>query len=115
MHSVDATAGFACDGRVLLIHLESEDSLTFSALVPCACAAGATGGFAGGERGLLSYIESGELRLRKPGQPGGQPMSPLSIAFLVLVAGSGAAVLLSNVYDLGAGAFYPDALQVGAY
>lgn len=63
--------------------------------------AGATGGFAGGERGLRGYIETGEVRLRKPGQPGGQGMAPLSIAFLILTAGGiGATVVLTGVYDV---------------
>lgn len=87
----------------------------------CARTAGATGGFAGGERGLRAYVETGEVRIRKPGEPGGQPMSPLSIAFLMLLAGAGGAALLTQfsageagLPDAAVPAVSPaDALQVG--
>lgn len=36
------------------------------------CAAGITGGFAGGERGVQQFVEKGELELVKPGK-GGTP------------------------------------------
>ena len=32
------------------------------------CAAGITGGFAGGERGVQQFVEKGELELVKPGK-----------------------------------------------
>jgi len=73
-----------------------------------------TGGFAGGERGLRSFVETGEVRLRKPGEPGGQPISPLSIAFIVLLAGIAGAAVLTEVYDFGEGAVKTDKIQVGA-
>mmetsp|Transcript_9321 Transcript_9321/g.19904 ORF Transcript_9321/g.19904 Transcript_9321/m.19904 type:complete len:243 (-) Transcript_9321:851-1579(-) len=63
---------------------------------------GATGGFAGGERGIKAYLQTGEVRLRKPGEPGGQPMSPLTIAFIVLLAGTGGGLILTKLYDAGA-------------
>lgn len=76
--------------------------------------AGATGGFAGGERGLKAFVETGEVRLRRMGDPGGQPMSPLSIAFIVLLAGVAGAAVLTEVYDFGEGALKADKIQVGA-
>ena len=32
------------------------------------CAAGITGGFAGGERGVQQFVEKGELKLATPGK-----------------------------------------------
>ncbi|GAX75402.1 hypothetical protein CEUSTIGMA_g2846.t1 [Chlamydomonas eustigma] len=63
--------------------------------------AGMTGGFAGGERGLKAFVETGEVRIRKPGEPGGQPMSPLQIAFIVLIAGVAGSAVLTQVYNAG--------------
>lgn len=63
--------------------------------------AGMTGGFAGGERGLKAFVETGEVRIRKPGEPGGQPMSPLQIAFIVLIAGVAGSAVLTQIYNSG--------------
>lgn len=61
---------------------------------------GLTGGFAGGEPGLKGFVETGEVRIRKPGQPGGQGMSPLQVAFLVLISsGVAGTIILSEIYD----------------
>jgi hypothetical protein len=62
--------------------------------------AGATGGFAGGEKGLKQYIETGDIQLRDPRQPGKQ-FSPVSIAALLVVAGAGGGLLLNELTDLG--------------
>lgn len=37
-------------------------------LTPFGCAAGVTGGFAGGERGVQQYVEEGDLKLAPPGR-----------------------------------------------
>jgi hypothetical protein len=63
-------------------------------------AAGATGGFAGGEKGLKQFIETGDVQLRDPRQPGKQ-FSPVAIAGLLVVAGAGGGLLLNELTDLG--------------
>eukprot|EP00798_Chlamydomonas_sp_ICE-L_P024412 gene24412-10013_t len=62
---------------------------------------GATGGFAGGELGVKSFAATGEVKLRQPGQPGGQGVSPLSIIFLLLGAGGTGAALYFNGFFSG--------------
>ena len=61
--------------------------------------AGATGGFAAGEKGLKQYVRDGELRLRRDGQPGGQQGSPVSIAFLTVAGGLGGGLGLNALAD----------------
>jgi hypothetical protein len=79
----------------------------------CCCAAGATGGFAGGERGVKAFVRDGEVKIRQPGQPGGQGPSPLSIAFLVMFAGAAGAAISTQVYDPAAGTIKMDVIEVG--
>lgn len=50
-------------------------------------AAGATGGFAGGEVALKTFASTGELRVRRPGQPGPKQFTPLTIAGYIALAG----------------------------
>lgn len=61
---------------------------------------GATGGFAGGEKGLKQFIETGDLQLRDPRQAPKQ-FSPVAIAGLLVVAGAGGGLLLNELTDLG--------------
>lgn len=63
----------------------------------CVRAVGVSGGFAGGERGIKAFVRDGDVRVRKAGTPGGQPMSPLGTAFVVLAAGIVGAVVLAQV------------------
>jgi len=61
---------------------------------------GLTGGFAGGERGLRGFVETGEVKIRKADEPGGQGISPLQVAFLILFSsGAVGTLLLSQIYD----------------
>lgn len=76
------------------------------------CAAGATGGFAGGERGLKQFIESGELRMRQPGDPVRRQSSPVAIAGLLIAAGAGGGLFLNSVTDLGETVIKTDLLEV---
>lgn len=76
-------------------------------------AAGATGGFAGGEKGLEQYITTGELKLRQPGQPGPRQTSPVAIAGLLVAAGAGGGLLLNEFADLGENAVKTEILGVG--
>ncbi|KAF6254441.1 hypothetical protein COO60DRAFT_1541035 [Scenedesmus sp. NREL 46B-D3] len=62
---------------------------------------GATGGFAGGEKGLRQYIETGDVQLRDPRQPGPRQFSPVAIAGLLVGAGAGGGLLLNELTDLG--------------
>lgn len=63
--------------------------------------AGATGGFAGGEKGLKQYVETGDVQLRDPNQPIPKQSSPVAIAGLLVAAGAGGGVLLNALTDLG--------------
>lgn len=74
--------------------------------------AGATGGFAGGERGVKAFVRDGEVRIRRPGQPGGQGASPLTTAFLVMFAGVGAAAVSTQVYDPATSTLRMDVIEV---
>lgn len=56
---------------------------------------GVVGGFAGGEVGVKAFTATGQVKLRKPGQPGGQQESPLSFGFLLLLAGLTGTALLT--------------------
>ncbi|KAI8466555.1 MAG: hypothetical protein J3K34DRAFT_433278 [Monoraphidium minutum] len=62
--------------------------------------AGATGGFAAGEKGLKQFIRDGDLQLRSPGQPGGNQSSPVAIAGLLVLAGAGGGLLLNGFADV---------------
>lgn len=64
-------------------------------------AAGATGGFAGGERGLKQYLATGDVQLRDPNTPLPRQTSPVAIAGLLIAAGAGGGLLLNEVTDLG--------------
>jgi hypothetical protein len=76
-------------------------------------AAGATGGFAGGEKGLKQFIETGELKLRDPNAPGSRKQnSNVALAGLLVLAGAGGGLLLNEVTDLGESAFNAEVLQV---
>lgn len=61
--------------------------------------AGATGGFAAGEKGLKQFVRDGQLQLRKAGQPGGNQASPVALAGLLVLAGVGGGLLLNGVAD----------------
>jgi len=73
---------------------------------------GATGGFAGGEKGLRTYIEEGEVRLRKPGEAGRKQFSPVSLSALLVAAGAGGGLLLNEATDLSEGMIRTELLQV---
>ncbi|GBF96556.1 hypothetical protein Rsub_09139 [Raphidocelis subcapitata] len=65
--------------------------------------AGATGGFAAGEKGVKQFVRDGELQLRKEGQPGGQGASPVAIAGLLIAAGVGGGLVLNGAVDFTEG------------
>jgi hypothetical protein len=75
-------------------------------------AAGATGGFAGGEAGLKQYVETGELKLRDPNQPTPKQTSPVAVAGLLVAAGAGGGLLLTELTDLGENAIKGKLLEV---
>jgi hypothetical protein len=74
--------------------------------------AGATGGFAGGEAGLKQYVETGELKLRDPNQPTPKQTSPVAVAGLLVAAGAGGGLLLTELTDLGENAIKGRLLEV---
>ena len=75
-------------------------------------AAGATGGFAGGEAGLKQYVETGELKLRDPNQPRVKQTSPVAVAGLLVAAGAGGGLLLNQLTEVGEGAIKAEILDV---
>jgi hypothetical protein len=85
-----------------------------SRLLICS-AAGATGGFAGGEKGLKQFIETGDVQLRDPRQPGPKQFSPVTIAGLLVVAGAGGGLLLNELTDLGEIAVRTEITNVSAF
>jgi hypothetical protein len=76
------------------------------------CAAGATGGFAGGEAGLKQYVTTGEIKLRDPNQPSQRQTSPVAVAGLLVAAGAGGGLLLNELTDVGEGALKSEILNV---
>ncbi|KAG2499153.1 hypothetical protein HYH03_002735 [Edaphochlamys debaryana] len=62
---------------------------------------GVAGGFAGGEKGVKQFVATGDIKLRKPGEPGPRQFSPLTLAGVVALGGFGAAALLSQFGDAG--------------
>ncbi len=75
-------------------------------------AAGVAGGFAGGEAGLKQFVATGDLKLRKPGEPGPKQFSPLTLAGLVALAGAVGGIVLDFVTDAGENAVTRELLQV---
>lgn len=75
-------------------------------------AAGATGGFAGGEKGLKQYVATGEIALADPNQPQRRQFSPVALAGLLVAAGAGGGLLLNQVTDLGESAVKGKILEV---
>ncbi|PNH12657.1 hypothetical protein TSOC_000331 [Tetrabaena socialis] len=72
---------------------------------------GVAGGFAGGEAGIKQFVATGDLKLRKPGDPGPKQFSPLTLAGLVALAGAVGGVVLDLVSDAGENAVSRDLLQ----
>ncbi|GLC35937.1 hypothetical protein PLESTB_000521200 [Pleodorina starrii] len=64
--------------------------------------AGVAGGFAGGEAGLKQFVATGDLKLRKPGEPGPKQFSPLTLAGVVALAGAVGGIVLAQLTDAGA-------------
>lgn len=64
--------------------------------------AGATGGFAAGEKGVQQFVRDGEVLIRRAGQPGGQGVSPVTIAGVLVLAGAGGGLLLNGAADIAA-------------
>jgi len=62
---------------------------------------GAVGGFAGGERALKEFIETGELKLRRPGEPTPKQTSVLQVALLLSLLGAGGSLLFSELEIAG--------------
>jgi hypothetical protein len=75
-------------------------------------AAGATGGFAGGEAGLKQFVATGELKLRDPSQPAQRQTSPVAVAGLLVAGGAGGGLLLNQFFDAGEGAIKAEILEV---
>lgn len=107
-----------CIHRVYSHILLSSASAEYASLLPsvCCCSvaptAGATGGFAGGEKGLKQYIATGEVQLRDPNQPSAGQTSPVAVAGLLAAAGAGGGLLLNNLTDLGEEAVKGNILEV---
>ena len=51
--------------------------------------AGATGGFAAGEKGVKQFVRDGDIKLRTAGAPARQQASPVALAGLLAAAGAG--------------------------
>ncbi|KAF8067268.1 hypothetical protein HT031_002315 [Scenedesmus sp. PABB004] len=83
-------------GRVIL-----DDPAKYPAKDDLGPLLGATGGFAGGEKGLKQFVATGEVTLRDPRAPGAQQTSPVAVAGLLVAAGAGGGLLLNEVTDLG--------------
>ncbi len=65
------------------------------------CAAGlSVGGFAGGELGVKTYVETGDIPLVEPGKRGRQAPSPLLIAGALGLAATFGGILLTDVEEV---------------
>jgi len=63
---------------------------------------GATGGFAGGEKGVRMLVETGELKLRAPGDLSRKrQVSSLALGAFVVAAAAGGGIILTDAIDLG--------------
>jgi hypothetical protein len=71
-----------------------------------------TGGFAGGERGLWAFKESGDVPIAPEGQ-GKKQTSPLVIAFVLGLAATGGGLLLSTVEEVGESVLTTSGPQLG--
>lgn len=70
---------------------------------------GATGGFAAGEVGVWQFVETGEVKVRGANEPGKRQFSPLPVAGLMILLGTGGSIVLDKVLNasqtlLGSGA-----------
>lgn len=64
-----------------------------------------TGGFAGGERGLKTFVETGDIPMAPPGTTKSPASSPVFVAILVGAAGLlGLVLQVSNTLSLPASA-----------
>ncbi|GLI68817.1 hypothetical protein VaNZ11_013320 [Volvox africanus] len=63
--------------------------------------AGVAGGFAGGEAGLKQFVATGDVKLRKPGEPGPKQFSPLTLAGLIALAGAVGGIVLDLATNAG--------------
>ncbi|GFR41404.1 hypothetical protein Agub_g2084 [Astrephomene gubernaculifera] len=73
--------------------------------------AGVAGGFAGGEAGVKQFVATGDVKFRKPGEPGRRQFSPLTLAGLVALAGAVGGIVLDLVTDAGENAVSRELLQ----
>ncbi|EFJ47103.1 hypothetical protein VOLCADRAFT_120979 [Volvox carteri f. nagariensis] len=73
--------------------------------------AGVAGGFAGGEAGLKQFVATGDVKLRKPGEPGPKQFSPLTLAGVVALAGAVGGIVLDLVTNAGENAVTRGLLQ----
>lgn len=65
---------------------------------------GATGGFAGGEKGIKQLVKDGELRLRDPRDVElNKQFSPISLMMLLVLGAGGGGTLLNELFDAGEG------------
>ena len=63
---------------------------------------GATGGFAGGEKGVRMLVDKGELKLRPPGDLSRKrQVSSLALGAFVVAAAAGGGIILTDAIDLG--------------
>jgi hypothetical protein len=53
---------------------------------------------------VKQFVRDGELQLRKEGQPGGQTMSPVALAGIIVLAAAGGGLLIQLGLDAVAGA-----------
>jgi len=100
---------------ILRERAQASTLITRTQLKPNPSAAGATGGFAAGEKGVKQFVRDGELQLRKEGQPGGNQSSPVALAGLLVLAGAGGGVLLNAVADLTASGIKAEIANVGCF
>lgn len=63
--------------------------------------AGAVGGFAGGEVGIKSFVQKGEVTLRRTDFPVKKQTSPISLGLLLAAAGAGGGLLLNQIGEVG--------------
>lgn len=71
---------------------------------------GVTGGFAGGEKGVQEFVETGDLDFDSAKSRGGQ-WSPVVFATVVAIGGSVGAIVLTDVFDVSENLLSADILN----
>jgi hypothetical protein len=72
---------------------------------------GVSGGFAGGENGINQFIDTGNIKFRKPGEPGRNQFSTVGFAGTVALFGTVGALLLNEAVGVVEKSDLPKILQ----